>query len=555
MKYFFILLAFLCSNQSGSAQSDASTIQKEQNIYHFTRILGFLKYWHPHISQKERDWDSIFFKYIDSIKNENQQQFNMTMVALLDRYPIKKEKIQPACASSLNWLTEDSTIGHVLAGRLQEIYNYRNVRSSIFAKQYPVGIINAGAEKKYKGAVKSLPDERMRLLILARFWNCIEYFYPYKDLMDKTWDSALITLIPKFSEASNLRELNMALLELTAWVQDGHVGYADFESDVYNYFFGYMWLPNDLQVINGRVFVDDKQYRNYFDPYGVESPLIYGDEIIKMDGYSLDSLMDSYRKYISVSNQNAFYYEMQYYIGRSTSKYPKLTVIRNKDTLHLNVSTIWGSVWYKMREKKAESTQYNKISDSVIYINFSTLQRRSQKEVLKEIPKYKYLIFDIQDYPNGPSWRLAGKLAGEKSVDKITFSKFDYSCPGSFKKGKNNNKVYKGHYFTSDQRIIVLVGERTQSAAEYIVMKLQALPNVTVVGTQTAGADGNVASLVLPGNITTSFSGIGVSYSDGTPAQRKGVKIDIDLGKLSELEQLKDGFILDWTIRRIQIGW
>ena len=43
----------------------------------------------------------------------------------------------------------------------------------------------------------------------------------------------------------------------------------------------------------------------------------------------------------------------------------------------------------------------------------------------------------------------------------------------------------------------------------------------------TAGADGNVSRISLPGNILTMISGLGVYYPDGTETQRKGVKIDI----------------------------
>ena len=53
------------------------------------------------------------------------------------------------------------------------------------------------------------------------------------------------------------------------------------------------------------------------------------------------------------------------------------------------------------------------------------------------------------------------------------------------------------------------------------------LPDVVTIGSQTAGADGNVSTLKLPGRIVARFSGAGACYPDNTPTQRTGVKIDI----------------------------
>jgi C-terminal processing protease CtpA/Prc len=58
-------------------------------------------------------------------------------------------------------------------------------------------------------------------------------------------------------------------------------------------------------------------------------------------------------------------------------------------------------------------------------------------------------------------------------------------------------------------------------------MMFQGATNVTVIGSQTAGADGNVTEVVLPGGYSASFSGLGIYYPDGTPTQRVGIKIDI----------------------------
>jgi C-terminal processing protease CtpA/Prc len=58
-------------------------------------------------------------------------------------------------------------------------------------------------------------------------------------------------------------------------------------------------------------------------------------------------------------------------------------------------------------------------------------------------------------------------------------------------------------------------------------MALRTAPDVTIIGSQTAGADGNVSLIRLPGGISTYFSGLGVFYPDGRPTQRIGIVPDI----------------------------
>ena len=44
-----------------------------------------------------------------------------------------------------------------------------------------------------------------------------------------------------------------------------------------------------------------------------------------------------------------------------------------------------------------------------------------------------------------------------------------------------------------------------------------------VLGSTTAGADGNVSNIPLPGGLRTMISGIGVFYPDKGPTQRVGI--------------------------------
>ena len=77
--------------------------------------------------------------------------------------------------------------------------------------------------------------------------------------------------------------------------------------------------------------------------------------------------------------------------------------------------------------------------------------------------------------------------------------------------------------------VVILADESSLSQAEYTTMALRAAPNAVVVGSTTAGADGNVSLIPLPGGITTLISGFGVFYPDRTPTQRIGIVPDLEV--------------------------
>src|SRR5690606_32341049 len=86
-----------------------------------------------------------------------------------------------------------------------------------------------------------------------------------------------------------------------------------------------------------------------------------------------------------------------------------------------------------------------------------------------------------------------------------------------YKAGSNNTDYYKG-------RIILLVDSSTASLSEQYGMRIQLAPNVTTIGSQTAGAVLSITSCLMPDNSSTTYTYAGAFYPDGTAVQRNGLK-------------------------------
>ncbi|RZL30264.1 MAG: peptidase S41, partial [Pedobacter sp.] len=167
---------------------------------------------------------------------------------------------------------------------------------------------------------------------------------------------------------------------------------------------------------------------------------------------------------------------------------------------------------------------YEIINNDVAYVYPGTFKNTDLPAAKKLFGNTIGMIIDLRSYPADYLPYTFGNYIKSEKTPYVKFTLGSASNPGYFKFGKTlSNGGNKDNY---KNKIVVIVDETTQSAAEFATMAFQSTPNVTVIGSQTAGADGNSSTIVLPGGISTYISGIGVFYPDGKPTQRVGIKID-----------------------------
>jgi len=75
--------------------------------------------------------------------------------------------------------------------------------------------------------------------------------------------------------------------------------------------------------------------------------------------------------------------------------------------------------------------------------------------------------------------------------------------------------------------VILLMDERSQSAAESVGLILEAGAKHTFVGSPTSGADGVITTVTLPGALRLYFTGMNYMHGDGRQLQRVGLQPDV----------------------------
>jgi C-terminal processing protease CtpA/Prc len=107
----------------------------------------------------------------------------------------------------------------------------------------------------------------------------------------------------------------------------------------------------------------------------------------------------------------------------------------------------------------------------------------------------------------------------------VTVTVGDLANPGTFTWARRNEIKPKAPRFQG--RVAILVDETSQSQAEYTALALRSAPGAVVVGSTTAGADGNVSPIPMPGGHHAMISGIGIFTADRQPTQRVGILPDV----------------------------
>ena len=68
------------------------------------------------------------------------------------------------------------------------------------------------------------PNTEYRLLALFRYWNVINYFFPYKHLIGESWETVLPRYIPKFEANKDAADYQLSVRELVTEMRDSHGG-------------------------------------------------------------------------------------------------------------------------------------------------------------------------------------------------------------------------------------------------------------------------------------------------------------------------------------------
>jgi C-terminal processing protease CtpA/Prc len=381
--------------------------------------------------------------------------------------------------------------------------------------------LQGNAEKPY--AEMSFPDAEYRLLSLFRFWSVIDYFFPYKDLMDRPWADALAEFIPKFEANRDEFEYQRTVMELAARLQDSHVGVSNARAVLDRW--GQFAPPLTVTSIEGRTVIT--VVRN--TPAANESGLQRGDIVVAVDGEPVEQSRARMEPFIAASTPQRLHVAADARLLRGPrDSTARLEIQRGGVTREVLIARTepWGSVGFA--PPRTAPATYEVLPSGYGYIDLDRLRLGDADKAMDAVMETPALIFDMRGYPDRTAWAIAPRLSAEgKAITGAQFrapfqtgGRIDETDPGiSFR--QTMPRSGKRHYHGV---VVMLINEEAISQAEHTGLFFAAATDVTFIGSPTAGANGDVTSVVLPGQLVVTFTGQEVRYADGRQLQRAGIQ-------------------------------
>ncbi len=500
-----------------------------ENLSLLGRIWGFVKYHHPRVAAGEVHWDYELFRVLPTVLGSEstvdaQKRIHQWITKLgpltncTKCAELKQEELH--LRPQLEWLSDRNLLGGELSDSLLAIHRNRPAAPKQFYVGQSPNVGNPDFRNEPIYSEIKLPDAGYQLLALFRLWNIVEYWFPYRDVIGGDWNTALREFIPRVTLARTRDAYQLELMALIGRIHDTHANL--WSSLKVRPPVGTCQVPVKLRFIGDRAVVF-----GYPEDFKAESAALKpGDVVESLKGVPVTKLVAEWAPYYAASNEPTRLRDIARSMTRGECVDAAMQIRRGKEMMSVNAprvpeSSLKVSGWHDQ-----PGDTFRKLSDDVAYLKLSSVKADKAASYIDAAAGTKGLIIDIRNYPSDFMVFALGSLLVDKPTPFARFTKGDLTNPGAFHFTQPITLEPAKPHYTGN--VVILIDEVSQSSAEYTSMAFRASPRAKVVGSTTAGADGNISPIPLPGGLRSMISGIGVFYPDKRPTQRVGILADVE---------------------------
>ncbi|MBA3498578.1 MAG: hypothetical protein H0T86_15880 [Gemmatimonadales bacterium] len=395
------------------------------------------------------------------------------------------------------------------------------------------------------------PAAPYRLLAAYRMWAVVRFFYAYRPLIAEDWDAVLRSALPRLEGARDSLEYALAVSEMWTHIHDSH-GFV--ESPALEAYLGRARPAVRVRMVQGQPVVFQLlQTGAMARATGME----IGDVILTVDGEPAKARMARLGRYLSASTPQAWQRETAGRLLRGPDSSTVTVTVRGGDGRVRTVSMPRSAEFRTSSAGNRSGPIVRRLSRDIGYVDLDRLSTTMVDSMFAALADTRAIVFDMRGYPQGTAWPIAPRLTDRVNVPAARFYRAQpmwrdttETTTSTFVQTLPPTDGTRYHGLT-----VMLIDEMTQSQAEHTGLFFRAANGTRFIGTPTAGANGDVTTLVVPGRIVLWLSGQGVEAIDGTRLQRVGLTPDllarptiagIRAGRDEVLEQA-----LGWVRRRL----
>jgi C-terminal processing protease CtpA/Prc len=356
-------------------------------------------------------------------------------------------------------------------------------------------------------ATMRLPELPWRQLSVIKFWSVIDSFYPYKQDIADAWPDILPRYFNKMREVASAREYALTLAEMAALIGDDHVFVRNRETRA---FFGVSAPDVELRVLDGQVAVT----RLGNVTFNSSARLEVGDIVLAIDGKPVQQRIAEIAPYLSASNP----------AGKLRSILSYLLAGPRDSKVRIQGSNKLGESFDVAMEREAPPAPkeldprlpFRPLARGNYYVDLTRLERKQVARMFEAAAGAKAIVFDMRGYPKETGWDIAAQLEPRRGKTGPIFRRplVSPTRGGEFTEFVQTVEPARAPRYKG--RVVMLIDERTVSQGEHTAMLLESVTDVLYIGSNSAGTNGDVTNVLLPGNIMAAFSGYAVKrYSGG----------------------------------------
>ncbi|TKG90795.1 hypothetical protein EYV94_23310 [Puteibacter caeruleilacunae] len=370
--------------------------------------------------------------------------------------------------------------------------------------------------RKYESVGKELTVEE-KILGVMKVWTIVKHFYPYLEQCNVDWAQALETYLEEAQTTHSDKEYYEMIQKMMASLHDSHV--STFHPSILD-FSKIFVAPVKFEWLDDRVVVTsvDKS---------VEADIHVGDVIAAIDGLSINDILKAEAQKVSSTNRQgllATVINPGYFTGAPGSAI-EFTVIDKGNEKAVKIPRTMHMFQFMGAGDKRPACAT--LDNNIGYLNLAMFQNSSDLEnELEKMKNTHALIIDLRSsYPTADYQTFLQMLCQQSVPTRLSEVPVVSACDvkdWEFEMSKINPGT-----FTYAKPIAVLVDKTMISRPEDIAICLKAFPNVTFVGEQTQGTDGEMTKIHLPGGGETSFTGQIIRFGNGDKFQGTGIIPDV----------------------------
>lgn len=581
------ILFFLVGSLSGISFGQEK-VNNELYCAYF-KTWNFLKYYHPDLASGKRDADSLFLKHLPEPAALNDQKNISEFVKIMmtglsvPNSDAASMKVDEDILNNIefHWMEPKYFFDLETSRKLYSVYENRYTGNDHYYLPEQSYIAELPHEKAYTfGKDEKIPLE-YRLLALAKIQGAVDYLYPHKYLMQPhVFHKVLEASVSTMLQNDDRFTYELTLLRLSACLEDSH-SFSFFKQmhtkrQIFN---ASVYPPFDYVVFDEGILVTDIIVPELCQTADLKA----GDFIMAINGVAVKKKINDLSQLLSVSNRATLLYHLSKYADNlvfgAKDKEVGLEILRGIEKQQKKVLFIGGGdPAIKLLNEYLGSLPLNRVEDEslivlkneIAYFRIDNVFRlienvaderidRQMDSIFALAKKQKGIIFDMRGYPDWGGFvpTYVVKHFGKNLVPYAKYYQVNQQKIGTYVLKTAPDTYYNPELKLTDSsgytgKVIIIVNPATQSMSEWNTMCLQhVFPDALTIGEQSAGADGDLKTLNLPGGYTFDFTGNAIFYPDGTEAQKKGVKVNYTV-KLTRENHSKADLMLEKAIEWIQ---